>query len=163
MTGVDDVADLLIHSIAVEWDELVAHPLDDVLVVWMLLVSDRLQDGGVAVDTATFLRRAGAFAINAAGSVSTGAEPLDVVLPSVAEVIQIDERVRQIGQRRPGLVPLVWIRVLVGETVTTITGNELVQVTVRPAQRDLQDLVQSVKPNRGRHIEQPLYRGRDTT
>jgi len=64
------------------------------------------------------------------------------VLPSVAEVVEVTEPSGQITQPYRRLVlDLQVVPVRIGYSVAPATGGELVQVTVRPTERSLEQIV----------------------
>ena len=141
------------------------HPGNHLLVIVVGGVGQHLQEFGVAGGAATVLRWAAALAVAATRLGLTGAQDIDVVVPAVAEVVQVAKPGRQLGQPHPGLVVFVAVELHVRHAVADLADvgadvggdHELVQVAVGPADRDLQQVVQLGQRARGGHIQHPQH------
>src|SRR5690606_25081191 len=88
----------------------------------------------------------------------------DHVLPTVAVVVEVDEGRTGACDRTDGGGPFIDHQQLIGHVrhpETCIPSSEVVQVRVRPAEGDLQDVVQRVQRDFGRHDESPPDGGGD--
>jgi hypothetical protein len=156
----------------VELDPVHPLELDDSVTVVRIERIDGRADQLIAAQAAAVLGRAVASAVQAdrrgRGVVPWrhGLEP-DDVFPAVAEVIEVAQRVAGIREHfveaylflgHAGLALLHLIRAQVVLSLGTViprTGAELVQVTVGPAERDLEDLVDLVEKQAGCQLKPP--------
>jgi hypothetical protein len=126
----------------VEVGQPIAHPRAQVLVLVVVRVGEHVEQLGVPARPAAVLRRAGALAVHAARLGAASPEQLNVVLPVIAEVIDIAEPGWQVRESHGSLVALVVEVVHVRHAITQPAGDELVQMAVGPAQRHPQHVVQ---------------------
>jgi hypothetical protein len=89
--------------------------------------------------------------------VTSGSDYYHLVLPAVAEVVEVAQAIRQRSERHGRLVALVIRPVDVGHPVTDVARYELMQVRVCPPEGRLQKIVQLGKENTRRDIEDPHY------
>ncbi len=172
--GIDDVDPEWVQAVAIGVELDPVHPLelDDSVTVVRIERIDGCADQLIAARAAAVLGRAVAPAVQAGrrgrGVVPWrhGLEP-DDVFPAVAEVIEVAQRVAGIrehfveaylflGHAGLALLHLIRAQVVLGlGTVMPRTGAELVQVTVGPAERDLEDLVDLVEEQAGCQLKSP--------
>ncbi len=91
-------------------------------------VSDHPAELDVAMRPADVLGRAGALPRDNAREVTSGSDNHYLVLPAVAEVVEVDEAIRQRPECHGRLVALVVRPVEVGHSIADTARYELVQV-----------------------------------
>ncbi len=120
-------------------------------------VSDHPAELDVAVRPADVFGGACALPGHDARPVTSGPDYHHLVLPAVAEVVEVGEAIGQRPERHGRLVALVVRPVEVGNSVADVARYELVQMRVGPTEGRLQKIVQLGKENPRRDIEDPHY------
>ena len=125
---------------------------------------DRFQKVGIAPNTPYILRRTVAFALDAAriADLWLRRQELlydDLVLPTIAKVIFVDELLPHVAgdlvESNAALAYYLKPEVWVGFSVVDPVSDELVQVRIRPAHGDLDDLVELVERCVSLNVDSP--------
>ncbi len=120
-------------------------------------VSHHSAELDVAMRSADVLGGAWPLPRDDAREITSGSDSHYLVLPAVAEVVEVDEAIRQRPERHGRLIALVVRPVEVGHSIADAARYELMQVRVGPTEGHLQKIVQFGKENPRRDIEDPHY------
>jgi hypothetical protein len=156
-----------LRRIEARWVKALGHPFQEFLVLGMARILDRGEQFCVAMDPPAVLGWAGAPTRRAAGIrlAGDGCHDLldpDLVLPVVAEVVEVGESVppaepealeRDAARIQRGLVEDVVVGM--ARRVPAPIDRELVEVGVRPAHRVLEHEVERVQGGAVEHADSP--------
>ncbi len=151
--------------------EVSTGPPNDLGVLLMVWIRDRIQELAVAPRTADVLGRAAPMGrkqprVGDAGHRLHYALDLDRVLPAIPEIVKVAERygarvLDHVGQPRFAGVERPVTLVRVRHAPAGAASPDLVEVAVGPSECRLQHQVQVVKPDRQRHLDLALHLGPD--